>query len=91
MKRTAFLLILLILPFLAGDAGAMTSSNYNLDWLVPTTGGGGGPAGSSNYTANFTVGQTVVGASSSANYQVSLGYWPGAAPQSTVFLPVVSR
>ena len=91
MKRTALLLCLLILLLLAGDAGAMSSSNFKLDWLVPMTGGGGGPAGSPNYAANFTIGQTVVGASSSENYKVSLGYWPGATHQNIVFLPMVSR
>jgi hypothetical protein len=41
------------------------------------TGGGGGPASSTFYSANLTVGQTVIGASASEHYGSGLGYWYG--------------
>ena len=77
MKRTTTILILIILLLWAGSALAMSSLNYRLDWFTPLTGGGGGPASSAHYTANFTVGQTVVGVSASEHYGSGLGYWYG--------------
>ena len=68
MKRTALLLALLALLLLAGSALAgMSSPNYRLDWYVLLTGGGGGPTDSTNYAANYTIGQTARGLSSSTN------------------------
>ena len=69
--------ILMILLLVAGSALAMSSPNYRLDWFTPMTGGGGGPSSSATYAANFTVGQTVIGASASENYGSGLGYWYG--------------
>ena len=77
MKHVMILSILMILLLVAGSALAMSSPNYRLDWFTPMTGGGGGPASSATYAANFTVGQTVIGASASENYGSGLGYWYG--------------
>lgn len=77
MKHAMILSILMILLLVAGSALAMSSPNYRLDWFTPMTGGGGGPASSTTYAANFTVGQTVIGASASENYGSGLGYWYG--------------
>lgn len=46
-----------------------------IDWL--TVDGGGGVQSSANYVVNFTAGQTDVGsaAASSANYQITPGFW----------------
>jgi len=85
------LLALTAILLLAGSALAMSSTNYRLDWFTPMTGGGGAPASSVSYAVNLTVGQTVIGASSSANYGVGLGYWYGAVAQFRIFLPVVLR
>lgn len=85
------LLALTAILLLAGSALAMSSTNYRLDWFTPMTGGGGAPASSASYAVNFTVGQTAIGASSSANYGVGLGYWYGAAAQFRIFLPVVLK
>ena len=68
----------------------MFSDNYRLDWFTPLTGGGGGPASSTHYAVNFTVGQSVIGACSSANYAVELGYWAGIREYLT-YLPLVLR
>ncbi len=92
MRRMAFLLPALgVLLLLAGGALAMSSANYRLDWFTPLTGGGGGPANSANYAVNFTVGQSAIGASTSTNYGVCLGYWCGAGEQYRVYLPLVLR
>ena len=77
MKRTATLLILIILLLWVGSALAMSSTNYRLNWFTPLTGGGGGSVSSTHYATNFTVGQTVVGASASEHYGSGLGYWYG--------------
>jgi hypothetical protein len=90
MKRTAVLLTVVALFLLAGSGLAMRSDNYWLDWFTPLTGGGGGPASSDNYAANFTVGQTATGVSSSSSYQACLGYWCGGSSYR-IYLPLVLR
>ena len=91
-RRLLLLAIVLIcVLLLAGNALAMRSDHYWLDWFTPLTGGGGGPAGSANYAANFTVGQSAIGAASSANYAAGLGYWYGTAGGYKVYLPLVLR
>jgi len=94
MKRIALFLTLAAFLLLAGRARAMSSDHYRLDWFVPLTGGGGGPASSTNYAVNFTVGQSVIGASSNT-YRAYLGYWCGIAEAAAVsyriYLPLVMR
>lgn len=89
-KLVATVSVLFVLWLLAGSALAMSSSSYRLDWFTPLT-GSGGAASSPSYAINFTVGQTAIGASSSASYGVGLGYWYGAVVQYKVFLPIVLR
>lgn len=92
MKRTTILLALLIIFLLStSSALAMSSANYKLDWFVPLTGGGGGPASSANYAVNFTVGQSAIGASASANYGIGLGYWYGVITEGRIYLPLIMR
>jgi hypothetical protein len=67
--------ILLFLLLLAPDAYSMSSAGYRLDWFTPLTTGGGGASGSPSYAVNITVGQSVIGATSSTGYKISLGYW----------------
>ena len=90
-RRVTVLLALTAILLLAGSALAMSSTNYRLDWFTPMTGGGGAPASSASYAVNFTVGQTAIGASSSANYGAGLGYWYGAVAQFRIYLPLVLR
>ncbi len=90
-RRMTILLALTAILLLAGSVLAMSSTNYRLDWLTPMTGGGGAPASSASYAVNLTVGQTAMGASSSANYGAGLGYWYGAVAQFRIFLPVVLK
>lgn len=91
MKRRLLIMTLLGLLWLVQGAEAMSSANYKLDWFTPLTSSGGGPATSAHYAANFTVGQTVVGASVSTNYKVGLGYWYGALGGSRVYLPLILK
>ena len=83
------IIVLLCALALVSNVLAMRSDNYWLDWFTPLTGGGGGPADSANYTANFTVGQTAIGAANSANYAIRLGYWLPATRQNNIYLPLV--
>lgn len=96
MKRTTFLLTLAALLLLVSSALAMSSSNYRLDWFTPLTSNSGGDADSTNYAASLTVGQSLVGAASSANYAACLGYWCGdqanpSPPDYNIYLPTVLR
>jgi hypothetical protein len=90
MRRTAILLALAVFLLVAGSALAMVSTNYQLDWYVLLTNGGGGPANSASYHANFTVGQTAVGASTSTNYRGCLGFWCARFFRE-VYLPTIMR
>ena len=90
MKRAAIFLILVTLLLITSSALAMSSQNYRLEWFTPMTGGGGGAVSSANYAANFTVGQTVIGASASEHNEVGLGYWYGLLAK-TLFLPLVIK
>lgn len=55
---------------------ATSSAAYQLNWLS-INGGGGINATSANYQFSFSLGQSVIGRSSSGSYQVSLGFWYG--------------
>ena len=91
MKRKAILITLLLLLLFVHGVQAMSSANFALDWFTPLTSGGGGPSTSANYAANVTVGQTVIGASSSPNFGIGMGYWYGLFQQFRVRLPLVQR
>lgn len=93
MKLQTIVLVVLAVTLVAsGVAAAMSSANFGLDWYVNMgTGGGGGPASSANYQANFTVGQNVAGASSSANYAAGTGYWSAFPFKTELYLPMVTK
>lgn len=75
MKRKAILLALVLALLLTTAAQAMSSANYRLDWLIPLTSGGGGEGASQHFAVNYSVGQTLIDQSASANYQANLGFW----------------
>ena len=66
------------------------SSHYRLDWMQ-TGSGSGGQVSSPNYGANISVGQVLIGSSSSASYTALLGFWPGPVTQVNVYIPMVHR
>jgi hypothetical protein len=75
-----------------GNALAMSSANFRLDWFTPLTGGGGGPISSTNFKINYTLGQTAIGTSSSTNFKVGLGFWYGAdVASNSIYLPLVLK
>ncbi len=94
MRKRLFIAVVVVLLgglLLAQIALAMSSSSYRLDWFTSLTSGGGGAASSTHYAVNLTIGQTAIGASTSTNYQMGLGYWYGVNITYKVFLPVVLR
>ena len=82
--------VILIAMLVTGAVLAMNSDNYRLGWFVPST-GSGGSASSTNYAAEFTVGQTAVGNTDNASYDLCLGYWCGAEVGHLVELPMILR
>jgi hypothetical protein len=72
-------------------AGAMGSTNYGLEWYEMLVGGGGPKLTSAHYAVDATVGQASIALSSSAHYQVGLGYWFGALMDWLTRLPILVR
>ncbi len=92
MKYAILIAILVVFLLLTGSVLAMSSTNYQLNWFTPLTGGGGGAASSTNYAANFTVGQSAIGASAGTTYNACLGYWCGNSNSKyTVYLPLTLK
>lgn len=56
---------------------ANAAANYAIDWYS-INGGGTVNASSTNYKMGASIGQSVAGAASSANYQMGIGFWYGA-------------
>ncbi|MCP4582294.1 MAG: hypothetical protein GY839_11830 [candidate division Zixibacteria bacterium] len=65
-------LLVLMLPV------ALFAQTYQVDWYVIASGGGHTESGS--YQVDGTIGQPVVGETSSPSYTVEAGYWGGASP-----------
>lgn len=93
MKRKIDILTLATLLLLMGSilSLAMSSVNYQLEWLTPGTSGGGGSASSAHYTVNLTIGQSATGISVSESYDGCLGYWCGVTVQYQVYVPLLRR
>jgi len=92
LKITVMIAVLVVSLLIVSQALALSSPNYHLDWFTPMTGGGGGLASSVHYTVNFTIGQTVVGGSTSQHYASGLGYWYGLLLDAIRnFLPLVMK
>jgi len=58
----------------------VSGQTYQIDWYV--IGSGGGHSESGAYSIDGTIGQPIVGMSSSANYRVEAGFWVGAGASS---------
>ena len=76
-------LIILILLF---TVSVVTAQTYQIDWYVIAS--GGGHAESANFQVDATLGQPIVGQSSSENYNVDAGFWiGGGVPDDCVYIP----
>lgn len=74
MKITMILLMLFVIVSTA------SAQNYQIDWYV--IGSGGGHSQSAYYQIDGTIGQPIVGNSSSINYRLEAGFWVGTSPTS---------
>jgi hypothetical protein len=92
-KRKLFALVILVilLFLLVGNVLAMSSPAYMLEWYVPVTSGGAGEASSATYSLNLTVGQSVIGSSSSSNFGNGFGYWYGLLLDRIRVLPIILK
>ena len=61
----------------------------SIDWRV--IGGGGGSASAGSTSVNGTIGQAVVGAHTSAPYELCAGFWCGAGTKHRAYLPLVLK
>ena len=71
MKK--YLLIIIFLANAQNSLAAMSSSNYRIDSDV--VGAAGNQSTSSNYKLGDTLGEPIIGDSSSTNYQGRFGFW----------------
>jgi len=67
--------IITLMTLLASTAAAQ---NYSIDWYVIAS--GGEHSESNNYQVDGTIGQAIVGQSSSDNYIIEAGFWVGIIP-----------
>lgn len=88
-KNISFIMALALLLLLGGYIVAMSSPNYELNWLVPVSSGGSGSVSSTTFVADLTIGQTAIGRTNSDGYEIELGYWPGVQSAYQLFLPIV--
>ena len=65
------MLIIWGIPYLA------FAQTYQIDWYV--IGSGGGTSQSSSYQLSGTIGQPIVGTSSSSSYTIEAGFWVGGS------------
>ncbi|MCD6162943.1 MAG: hypothetical protein J7K40_11090 [candidate division Zixibacteria bacterium] len=72
---------------LLAAASAAIAQTYQIDWYV--IGSGGGSSSSESYSVDGTIGQPIVGQTSSENYIVEAGFWvgSGAGPSGYEYLP----
>ena len=78
--------ICLIISILLFTVSVVTAQNYQIDWYVIASGGGHTESGT--YSVDGTIGQPIVGRSSSENYTVEAGFWVGLpSGGDCVYLP----
>jgi hypothetical protein len=78
----------LLLVLIAGTAfAAVSASDFTVDWWVFS--GGGAPSSAGSFAMNGSLGQTVIGTSSSNNFSIDHGYWLKGAYKT--FMPLVLK
>ena len=90
--KAGILLFILCGWFIFPSAGAvllMESGNYAINWDV--IGSGGEPSTSVSFAHGGTIGQGIVGLSSSASYGLCGGYWCIGEIETHIYLPLVMQ
>lgn len=89
-KKKIFILCLAAvgIVLIAGAAfAAVNTSSFLVDWWVFS--GGGAPSSAGDYAMNGSLGQSVIGSSSSTNFSIDHGYWLKGTYD--IYLPLVMR
>ena len=91
MNKTKILILglaVLLLVLIAGTVyAAISASTFTVDWWVFS--GGGAPSSAGSFAMDGSLGQTVIGSSSSTNYSIDHGYWLKGAYKT--FLPLIKK
>jgi hypothetical protein len=86
------LVLLLLLLLVVTTVGASSSASYILRNQVLSSGGGKGVGDSGEVAMAGTIGQSVVGETTSDNYTIISGFWSRLpAWVQEVFLPLIVR
>ena len=92
MKKSKILILCLaavVVVVVAGIAiAAPMGITYTVDWWVFS--GGGAPSSAGDFDMNASLGQSVIGESSSTNYGIDHGYWQKGWPYG-IFLPLILK
>jgi hypothetical protein len=88
MKRTAIFLAVAILFLLASVALADSGGDYDIPWWTVN---GGGRLSGGRYILQGAAGQPEAGVLTGGNYTMAGGFWPGAAAEYRIYLPLVLR
>lgn len=86
-RGLSLLLALLLLFGLVSTV--LAQSPIVIDWQVIAAGGGSTQGG--GILINDTLGQPVVGTSSSYHMTLNAGYWSAIPPEFSIYLPLVER
>ena len=88
-KKRIFVLCLVILLILATAGAALAGSSTRFDVYWQVISGGGAPASSGDVGLNGSLGQSLIGASSSTSYGLDAGYWRQGS--FMIYLPVLLK
>jgi hypothetical protein len=89
MKREAVISLIVVALLTVPIVAAQSGGGYDLTWS--TIDGGGGSSSGGGYSLSGTIGQPDAGWLTGGGYTLSGGFWPGAAPNYKVFLPLVVK
>lgn len=96
MRRKTILILLIALAalFVALSVSntptlAQSGGGYDLTWS--TIDGGGGSSSGGGYSLAGTIGQPDAAVLIGGGYTLNGGFWPGAAPNYKLFLPLVLK
>ena len=94
MKKHIVLILGLVLILALVTTAAFAQAGYDLSWWT-VDGGGAVGLSADGYTLSGTIGQPDAGTLSGGDYELSGGFWGGAAAQAAaggaLYLPLVVR